>query len=262
MEVVEIPVYARSRARRVIAEQTRLPRAARRARIDLLHNVFTTAPALPGVRQVTTIQDLIYKRFPDAHRGVLARGMALLVPLAARRSRRLVTYSEASKRDIVEFLGVDPDRVDVALLGPGLMPGTRPVREEELRRTLELGDRPMVLSVSAKRAHKNIVRLIDAVASLPEPDAPVLVVPGYRTGLEDELEAHARAVGAADRIRFLGWVDDATLEGLYAAARCFVFPSLAEGFGLPVLEAMLRGTPVACSDATSIPEVGGDAVRY
>ena len=91
---------------------------------------------------------------------------------------------------------------------------------------------------------------------------PVLVVPGYRTAFEDDLEAHARASGAGDRVRFLGWVDDATLEGLYAAARCFVFPSLAEGFGLPVLEAMMRGVPVACSNATSIPEVGGDAARY
>jgi glycosyltransferase involved in cell wall biosynthesis len=263
-DVVEVEVNARSRPRRVLAEQTLLPRAVRHARLDLLHNLFTTAPALPGTAQVATIQDLIYKRFPEAHRGMLARGMALLVPLAVHRSRRLLTYSEASKRDIVEFLGVAPDRIDVTLLGPGLEPGgTAPLSEADLRTQLGLPDgSPLLLSVSAKRAHKNLARLIDAVAMLPDDVAPILVVPGYETELEDELKAHARASGAEERVRFLGWVPEATLEGLYRAARCFVFPSLAEGFGLPVLEAMLRGTPVACSDATSIPEVAGDAALY
>jgi glycosyltransferase involved in cell wall biosynthesis len=107
-----------------------------------------------------------------------------------------------------------------------------------------------VLTASAKLPHKNLARLIDAMASV---DA-VLLVPGYRTELEAELERRA-----GDRVRFTGWVDEATLEGLYRMASGFVFPSLAEGFGMPVLEAMARGVPVACSDATSLPEVAGDA---
>jgi alpha-1,3-rhamnosyl/mannosyltransferase len=84
-------------------------------------------------------------------------------------------------------------------------------------------------------------------------------MPGYPTAYERELRKRLRKARVADRVRILGWVDDATLDGLYRAADCFVFPSLAEGFGLPVLEAMLRGTPVACSNATSLPEVAGDA---
>jgi alpha-1,3-rhamnosyl/mannosyltransferase len=113
-----------------------------------------------------------------------------------------------------------------------------------------------VLSVLAKRRHKNGARLIEAFAQVP---GAVLLVPGYSTGYEDELRGRAEAVGVADRVRLLGWVDDATLDGLYRAADCFVFPSLAEGFGLPVLEAMLRGAPVACSETSSLPEVAGDA---
>jgi glycosyltransferase involved in cell wall biosynthesis len=87
----------------------------------------------------------------------------------------------------------------------------------------------------------------------------VLVIPGYHTEHEDELKAHAAALGIDAEVRFPSWVDGAELEGLYAAAACFVFPSLYEGFGLPVLEAMLRGVPVACSDRSSLPEVAGDA---
>ncbi len=91
---------SRSRPRRVLAEQTLLPRAARRARLDLLHNLQNTAPAMPRVPQVTTILDVIYKRYPETHAGVLAAGVALLVPLAARRSQRILTLSEAAKDDI------------------------------------------------------------------------------------------------------------------------------------------------------------------
>jgi glycosyltransferase involved in cell wall biosynthesis len=262
VEIVRLPVQARSRVWRVIGEQTLLRRAVKRARVDLLHNLFTTAPTFPGVPQVTTILDVIYKRFPEAHAGLLTHGMRLLVPLAARRSRRVLTLSHAAKDDIVRFLSVPAERVDVTHLGPGLEPVASPVPEAELRRQLGLGSRPIVLTVSAKRPHKNIDRLAEAVARLDGDQAPVLVVPGYATVFEDALRARAETVLGRDRVRFTGWVDDATLEGLYRAATIFAFPSLAEGFGLPVLDAMLRGIPVACSDATSLPEVGGDAVLY
>lgn len=260
VEVVQLHLDARSRVRRVLAEQTLLPRAAHRARLDLLHNLFTTAPAVPRVPQVTTILDVIYKRFPETHSGLLAHGMRLLVPLAARRSRRVLTLSNAAKDDIVRFLGVSPDRVDVTYLGPGIREDTTPVDEREVRRRLELPDGPLILTVSAKRPHKNLERLIEAVGSLPDP-RPTLVVPGYPTPFEAELKQLAEAV-AAGNVRFSGWVDDDVLDGLYRAATCFVLPSLAEGFGLPVLEAMLRGTPVACSDTSSLPEVAGDAAVY
>jgi glycosyltransferase involved in cell wall biosynthesis len=259
VEVVRVPVRARSRVRRVLAEQMLLRRAARRARVELLHNLFTTAPAFPGVPQVTTIYDLIYKRYPETHGGVRARGLELLVPLAARRSRRILTLSEATKRDIVEHLGVPGDHVDVTYAGPGMAEDLEPVLEGELRRRLGLGDAAIVLAVTAKRPHKNVERLIDAFGGLEDQRA-VLVVVGYPTAFEPDLRSRAASLG--DRVRFTGWVDDATLEGLYRAATCLAFPSLAEGFGLPVVEAMRRGLPVACSNTTSLPEVAGDAAVY
>jgi glycosyltransferase involved in cell wall biosynthesis len=257
VELVHVPVRSRSRPRRVLAEQTLLPRAALRARVDLLHNVQNTAPVVPRVPQVTTILDVIYKRHPETHAGILAAGVALLVPLAARRSKRILTLSEAAKNDIARYLHVERDRIDVTPLGPGLADDVTQIAEAELRRKHGLGDAPIVLTVSAKRPHKNLDRLLEAIALVEADPEPVLVAPGYETVFEPELRRRG-----GDRVRFLGWVDDEELEGLYRAATCFVFPSLAEGFGLPVLEAMVRGVPVACSRIDPLEEVAGEAASY
>jgi glycosyltransferase involved in cell wall biosynthesis len=261
VEIVRVPVLARSRVRRVLAEQTVLPRAVSRSGVRLLHNLFTTAPAFLGVPQVTTILDVIYKRFPEAHARLLTQGMRVLVPLAARRSRRVLTLSQAAKDDIVRFLGVPGERVDVTYLGPALS-ATESVSEDVLRRRLGLGNEPIVLTVSAKRPHKNLDRLFEAFLGVATETRPTLVVPGYATFHEPELRARVEAMGGAGRIRFTGWLEDDLLDGLYRAASCFIFPSLAEGFGLPVLDALVRGTPTACSNASSLPEVAGDAVLY
>jgi glycosyltransferase involved in cell wall biosynthesis len=253
-DVVGLPFDARSRARRVLAEQTILPRELGRREVDLLHNLFTTAPAAPGVPQVTTILDVIYKRFPETHGGMLARGLGALVWMAAKRSARVIAISEAGKADIVRFLGVPLDQIDVTPLGPAL-PQSSALTEPQLRRELDLGDAPVVLTVSAKRPHKNLERLFEAFAQVR--GEPVLIVPGYSTAFESDLQERA-----GEGIRFTGWLPDEQLDALYRAATCFVFPSLAEGFGLPVLDALVRGTPVATSNATSLPEVAGDAALY
>jgi len=154
---------------------------------------------------------------------------------------------------------VDPECVDVVPLGFGSQRRAAPMPERELRARLEIGERRVVLSLSAKRPHKNLLALIDAFAALPAEDRPALILPGYATAHEAELRERARTLGLAEEVRFPAWLGAAELEGLWAMARVFVFPSLYEGFGLPVLEAMARGVPVACSDASSLPEVAGDA---
>ena len=255
IETVRLPVSGGGRAWRSLAQQTLLPAAARRARVDVLHSLANTAPGVGGVARVVTIHDLIHRRFPETHAGVLGRGLDVLVRLAAARATRIITLSQAARADIVEYLRVDPARIDVVPNGPGADPVADPTPEAELRERLGLGDAPIVLSVSAKRPHKNLARLIEAVARL-EP-RPALVLPGYPTAHEAELRRLA-----GPEVRFLDWVSDEDLEGLYRAAACLAFPSLAEGFGLPVLEAMRRGLPVACSDASALPEVAGDAALY
>ena len=191
---------------------------------------------------------------------MMRAGMRLLVPLAARSADGVITVSNASASEITRVLGIPSERIDVIYEG-GLDP-TAGTAESELRERFSLGDAPVVLSVSARRPHKNLARLLAAFSSVGSRPAPVLVLPGYSTPFEDELEQEAVRLGIDERVRKLGWVSQADLEGLFGLAACFVFPSLAEGFGLPVLEAMQRGVPVACSRASSLPEVAGDAARY
>jgi glycosyltransferase involved in cell wall biosynthesis len=259
LPAVTVPVRATSRAQWVWGEQALLPRLAAREGVDVLHSLGSTAPGRGGFRRVVTIHDLIYRVHPEAHAGVRTLGMRVLVPLAARRAHRVIADSRSTRDDVVRHLGVPAERVDVVPLGLGATARVEPVAEAELRRTLDLGERPIVLSVSAKRPHKNLLRLIEAVALLEADARPVVVIPGYPTWHESQLRERARELGVDGGFRFLDWVSPEQLEGLYAAASAFVFPSLYEGFGLPVLEAMARGVPVACSDRSSLPEVAGDA---
>lgn len=249
-----VPVRARNRIEWVRGEQQLVPRLAKAERADLVHSLASTAP-LWGPRRITTIHDLNYKVVPEAHFGLRALGMRALVPAAARRSHRLIVDAESTRRDLAHHLGTPAAKVDVVPLGVEPAPPVVPTPERELRERLGLGDARVLLSVSAKRPHKNLGRLLEAVARLE--DRPVVVLPGYPTPHEAELRAQATALGV--EARFPAWVSSEDLEGLYALAAAFVFPSLAEGFGLPVLEAMARGVPVACSDRTSLPEVAGDA---
>jgi glycosyltransferase involved in cell wall biosynthesis len=130
-----------------------------------------------------------------------------------------------------------------------------------VRESLGLGEREVILSLSAKRPHKNLATLIRALARIDPERRPLLVLPGYPTEHERELRELAAAQGVGEDVRFLHWISAADLEGLWALSRAFLFPSLYEGFGLPVLEAMDRGVPVACSSASSLPEVAGDAAQ-
>ncbi len=259
LPAVTVPVRARERVQWVLGEQLLLPRLAARAGVDLVHSLASTAPLWGPFRRVVTIHDLIYARFPEAHSGLREKGMRVLVPAAARRADRVIADSQSTRGDLIELLGIPSERIDVVPLGLGAVRRAEPLSERDTRARFELGERRVVLSLSAKRSHKNLRALIDALARIPAAERPVLVLPGYPTAHEAELRAHAHALGLGGDVRLLGWLAEPELEGLWAIADAFLFPSLYEGFGLPVLEAMARGVPVACSDASSLPEVAGDA---
>jgi glycosyltransferase involved in cell wall biosynthesis len=258
-DMVALSVDPRRRLDWVRGDQRAVPHAAARASVDVLHSLASTAPLHGRFVRVTTIHDLNYMLVPNSHFGVRGLGMRVLVPAAARRSHRVIADSDSTREDLVRHLGTPRSKIDVAPLGVLPPLGVRPTPSPELRRKLDLDERPLVLSVSAKRPHKNIARLLRALAAIDAARRPSLVVPGYPTPHERELSELARALGLSDRVRLPGWLPAEDLEGLYAASACFVFPSLYEGFGLPVLEAMARDVPVACSDRASLPEVAGDA---
>jgi glycosyltransferase involved in cell wall biosynthesis len=261
VRAVTVPVRARSRIEWVRGEQQLLPRLAGDVGVDLLHSLASTAPARGPFRRVVTIHDVIYRIYPEAHFGLRSIGMRMLVPVAARRSNRIIVPSRSTRDDVVRLLSVREGKVDIVPEGVGTTHRATPMPESEIRARHELGERTVLLTFSAKRPHKNLVRLLDALALIHVDRRPVLVVPGYPTPHEDELRRRIALHRLESDVRLVDWVSAAEVEGLYRVADCFVFPSLYEGFGLPVLEAMARGVPVACSARGALGEVAGGAAR-
>ncbi len=257
VRVETLPVDAANKPARLATELLRLPAAARRAGVDLLHSFGTTTPFHSRMPRVTTVHDLIYHHYPGAFPTPARLGLELVVPRGARRSARVQVSSRATKDEVVAELRLPADRVDVVPLGLGMRDVPDPTPEADLRARLDLGAAPVLLSIAAALPHKNLERLIEAFAR--QDPATLLVLTGHAGRVSDELKALAAHLGVADRVRFTGWLEDAEIEGLYRMATAFAYPSLHEGFGLPVLEAMHRGVPVVCSDSTSLPEVAGDA---
>jgi glycosyltransferase involved in cell wall biosynthesis len=261
VEAVVAPVDARDRKQWVWGEQRHVPRLATAIGADLVHSLASTGPGrlAGGPPRVTTVHDLHYAVAPEAHFGLRGLGMRVLVPAAVRASARVIADSQATKDDVVAHIGTPEDRVDVVHLATTLPDPSIATDEAVLRRRLGFGDRPVLLSMAAKRPHKNVEGLIDALAAIPAERRPLLVVPGYATEHESTLLLRAAARNVREDVRFPGWLSRADVEGLWRMATAHVFPSFYEGFGLPVLEAMARGVPGACSDRASLPEVAGGA---
>jgi glycosyltransferase involved in cell wall biosynthesis len=236
-----------------------LPVLAARRRIDVVHGLANVVPLVsPSVATVVTLLDLIWLRFPDT----MARWPTFLMkqtaPRCARSADRVIAISEFARRDLEASLSLDPGKIDVTPLGVADERPAAGTPEAELRDRLRLGDGPVVLCVSQQRPHKNLASLIRALPLL-DAERPRLVLTGARTEHQEELRALAVERGVQDQVVFPGWVSERDLDGLYGLARCFALPSLDEGFGLPLLEAMRHGVPVACSKVSSMPEVAGDA---
>jgi glycosyltransferase involved in cell wall biosynthesis len=243
----------------LLAQMAAIPSIARHRRLDVVHGLANLIPPVSlGVPTVVTLLDVTWIHYPQTMERRATLGMKVLAPLCARAATRVIAISHAAKEDIAQTIGLDLDKIDVTPLGVSLENGAPALPAEVMRERLGLGPGPIALCVAQKRVHKNLERLVRAVAASTLSELQ-LVLPGAPTPHEDELGALAAELGIAEQVFFPGWLEDEELEGLYAAASCFVLPSLSEGFGLPILEAMRRGLPVACSNVSSLPEVAGDA---
>jgi glycosyltransferase involved in cell wall biosynthesis len=259
VELLTLPVDEGQRLRRTLAEQALLPRLARRRGWDVVHSLATVAPIRAGAPSVITLHDVTFFR----HRtfGLLTTvGMRQITARAARRASALITAASSVRDEICSVLGLDPSAFSIVPHGVGRPADVEPAPEPEVRQRHALGDSRVVLCVAAKRPHKNQELLIRALPQLP--NDVVLVLAGHPEPYEQRLRELAQECGVAARVRFPGYVPDDELEALWRLAGCFAFPTLAEGFGLPVLEAMQRAVPVACSDIPVLREVCGDAVCY
>ena len=246
-----------------VAEQIRIPFALRREGVTLFHAPHYVLPPLVTCRSVVTIHDCIHLMFPQYLPSRLALAYARTsIALASRRATRVLTVSESSKRDILRFVDVPADKIDVIYNAYDARFGVEPCEEDviRVRERYQLHDE-FVLYAGNVKPHKNLERLIEAFDLVRKRglDHLKLVLIG------DEISKYAalrRAVHSHQLhkyVRFLGYLPEETLAVMYRLAGVFVFPSLYEGFGLPPLEAMASGTPVVTSNVSSLPEVTGDA---
>jgi len=245
-------VRATSRPARILWEQTALPLAAARLRLDVMLNPGFTAPLVCLCPQVTLFHDLQHKRHPEYFRWFDRPFWRFFLYWSARRSNVLIAISEATATDLRRFyprlpaakIRVVPLAVDPVFAG---------IR---LRRTPE----PFLLAVSTLHPHKNLDGLLRAFAIFRRrrPDIRLVVcgMHGFAAGPLHELR---RSLGLEDAVEIPGWIPRDRLYDLYARAWAFIFPSRFEGFGLPILEALAAGIPMACSDGEPMSGLAGDA---
>jgi glycosyltransferase involved in cell wall biosynthesis len=271
-----------------------MPAMAARYQVDLLHVTYH-APPLASCPAVVSVHDISFEHYPQffSPRDLLV--LKTLVPLSARRAARVMTGSRHAKDEIVARYGISPDKVVVAYMaaGPQFQPVTQLEALAAVRRRYGIGSGPFILALGNLQPRKNIHRLVQAFAPVvrerqakgsrasrvpysgakpaaqkgiggsegthPKMDQVKLVIAGQAQWRESEIVRAVAEAGVEESVVFAGYVADADLPALYSAATLFVYPSLYEGFGLPPLEAMACGTPVLCSNTTSLPEVVGDA---
>jgi glycosyltransferase involved in cell wall biosynthesis len=230
-----------------------------RHRPDVLFIPAHVVPAIHPRATIVTIHDLGYLHFPDAHPALSRRYLDLSTRWSARAARRVIAVSAATRDDLVATLDVPAAKVSV------VHHGVRPVAcladSERRDRRERLGiTQPYVLFVGTVQPRKNLQRLIQAFAHVVAAGLPHrLVIVGRMGWLTEPIRAEVVALDLTDRIHFAGYVPDDDLPALYCGADAFAFPSLYEGFGMPVLEALACGVPVVASDTTSLPEIVGDA---
>ena len=247
-------------------DQVTLARALAADAVDVFLSPYYKAPLAAPCPVVITVHDLLFldeSIYPARGRRRLGRLLIWsLARAAARRAALVITDSEHSRRDVVRRLGVAEEKLRVIPIGLGSrFTRVEDPRELERVRTAHGAGERYVLYVGNVKPHKNLPRLLRAWARLPEATRAShrLVLAGARDVGTAELEALARSLGLGGSVHCAGFVPDADLAALYSGATAVVLPSLSEGFGVPVIEAMACGVPVMCSGTTSLVEVAGDA---
>lgn len=250
------PVHAQSRPARLIWEQTLLPLKVATMRLDCLFNPGFTAPILTACPNVTVFHDLQHKRHPEHFRWFDRPAWQFFLWAAIHRSRMLVADSGATRDDLIHYYKIRPERVRIALLGV----------EDEFFSIADLRGpiRPYILCVSTLHPHKNIERLVRVFGRFREikPEFE-LVLGGLRGFRASAIENLISRLNLEANVRITGWIPRTELYELFRHATAFIYPTTFEGFGLPVIEAMAAGVPLACSDIEPLRSITGDAaVRF
>lgn len=263
VQFVSTNIGATNRFERIFKEQISLPRLASQQGVDLLWSPGYTCPSSAKIPQVCTIHDMQYIHFANDFTRLGTIALKILIPLAAKASKGILTVSEFSKAEIVKYLHVDPANVYVAYHGnsPLLSRNVSEIQREDLLRNIVPRGAKYFLSVGFSHPHKNLVSLVKSFQKIRDGIPHYLILVGRPRRGEKELSRQIK-LGGASRIIRIEWSGQEELRALYACADVFVFPSLYEGFGIPMLEAMTAGAPILASNSAALPEVGGEAVYY
>lgn len=257
-ELIDVP--GRRKVLRAVREQRLVPRAASRLGLDVVHSPGYVCPLRLPCASVVTVHDMQYHYFPENFPFLRRWYWRVMVPRSVRAADRVIAVSEHARQDILRILGAPADKVRVTHEASQYEGADVPVSEETVR-ARGVGGR-YVLAIGSFLPHKNFPRLVDAFALLAGRVPHDLVVLGMKESAFEAVRGRAaRHAGLEGRILLPGYVPSEELPSFYAHADLFVQPSLFEGFGLPLLEAMTFGCPVAASNRTAIPEVTGEAAE-
>ena len=235
--------------------------------LDILHATDFVLPPSRARRKLLTVHDLAFLFYPDAAMPGLQRYLNVVVPRSVNRADHILADSHNTAADLQEQWRVPPEQITV-VQGAVEHDRFRPVEDEgaldRVRTRYGIGPGPFILGLSRLEPRKNFARLIRAFAlARAEGRLPhQLIIGGSKGWLYDEIFATVQELGLTDAVRFPGFIDDADLPALYSAAEFFAYPSLYEGFGLPIVEALACGTPVLTGDNSCLPEAGGDGALY
>lgn len=246
---------AANRPIRIVREQTELPCKARKAGIDVMWNPGCTAPFMCHSPQVVTIHDMQYKMHPEDLSWSARLVTDLLIKAAAKRAHKFITISNFSKTEIIRFTSIPEEQLYVT-----------PLAADDIgcdgKKLDILQDTPYILTVANSYPHKNLHTLVDAFSRIEDKIPHRLVIVGKPRRGEKKLIESISRISDPNRVLRIQGLSHAELLSLYQSADLFVFPSLYEGFGLPVLEAMMAEVPVVTTRMASIPEVGGKYAIY
>ncbi len=230
---------------------------------QLFHATEHLLPPFRRIPTVLTVHDLIYHLFPEHHKPLNYHYLKRTMPLYCHRADAIIAISQSTRRDLIAHYGVEPDKVTVVY--EAAASHFSPVPRKQLAHVRTKYDLPerFLLHVGTLEPRKNLIRLLEAIHALREEGVDLkLALVGAKGWLYEGFFHRLDELSLGDAVKLLGYVPDEDLPAIYSAATACVLPSVYEGFGLPVLEAMACGTPVACSRAASLPELGGDAARY
>jgi alpha-1,3-rhamnosyl/mannosyltransferase len=254
---VEAPAHSGNRVARIALEQTWLAKKSRR--FDLMHHGGGTLPRFGAARSVLTMHDVQYLSFPENFSRVRLGYLRKVIPSSLARASIVTTPTEYVRERLIESFGLKADKICIVRHGVGEVVGKNATTEEELRHRLRLADKKVIFLPAITHPHKNHRFLLQLMKSHWTDKDLVLICAGGRGRAEEDFMREVRRLNLDERVVRIGRVIDADRDGLMKLANALVFPSLYEGFGAPVIEAMILGTPVIASNCASLPEVISDA---